>query len=60
MPRTAIDAAVYALSDVAKGQLEGLRAVDRRIDVLEAELALLKTARNAYGSALVEVLVAKA
>jgi hypothetical protein len=60
MPRTAIDAAVYALSDVAKEQLNGLHAVDRRIDVLEAELALLKTARNAYGCALVEVLVAKA
>lgn len=59
MPRTAIDAAVYAVSDIAKEQLEGLHAVDRRIDVLEAELALLKTARNAYGSALVEVLVKK-
>lgn len=60
MPRTAIDAAVYALSDVAKGQLNGLHAVDRPIDVLEAELAILQTARNAYGRALVEVLAAKA
>ena len=49
----------YALSEDAKAQLSGLQAVDRRIDALQAELAMLKTARNADGSALVEVLVAK-
>jgi hypothetical protein len=38
----------YALSEDAKAQLSGLQAVDRRIDALQAELAMLKIARNAY------------
>ncbi len=41
-----------ALSDSAKAQLLSLQAVDRRIENLQEELAILQTARNAYGSAL--------
>jgi hypothetical protein len=50
MPRTAIAAAVYALSDVAKKQLISLQAVDRRIVTVQEELAILQTARIAYSN----------
>lgn len=41
-----------ALSDNAKAQLLSLQAVDRRIENLQEELAILQTARIAYGNAL--------
>lgn len=41
-----------ALSDNAKAQLVSLQAVDRRIESLQEELAILQTARIAYGNAL--------
>jgi hypothetical protein len=40
------------LSDNAKAQLVSLQAVDRRIESLQEELAILQTARIAYGNAL--------
>jgi hypothetical protein len=39
------------LSDGVKDQLLSLQAVDRRIANLQEELAILQTARNAYGLA---------
>ena len=41
-----------ALSENAKAQLVSLQAVDRRIESLQEELAILQTARIAYGNAL--------
>jgi hypothetical protein len=41
-----------ALSDGATAQLLSLQAVDRRIENLQEELAILQTARIAYGNAL--------
>jgi hypothetical protein len=41
-----------ALSDNAKAQLVSLQAVDRRIESIQEELAILQTARIAYGNAL--------
>ncbi len=46
------DYAIDTLSDGAKGQLISLQAVDRRIENLQEELAILQTARIAYGNAL--------
>ena len=40
------------LSENAKAQLVSLQAVDRRIENLQEELAILQTARIAYGNAL--------
>jgi hypothetical protein len=40
------------LSDNVKAQLLSLQAVDRRIENLQEELAILQTARIAYGNAL--------
>lgn len=40
------------LSENAKGQLISLQAVDRRIAAVQEELAILQTARIAYGNAL--------
>ncbi len=54
-PTIAIDGKDYAidtLSDGAKGQLISLQAVDRRIAAVQEELAILQTARIAYGDAL--------
>lgn len=39
------------LNDEVKAQLLSLQAVDRRIANLQEELAILQTARNAYGLA---------
>jgi len=40
------------LSDSAKGQLQGLQVAESKIKGLNAELALIQTARNAYAQAL--------
>ena len=40
------------LSDIAKGQLDGLQVAESKIKHLNAELALIQTARNAYLQAL--------
>lgn len=47
-----IDYELDALSDDAKGQLLSLQAVDRRLVDLEEQVAILRTARNAYANAL--------
>ncbi len=54
-PTITIDGKNYAidtLSDGAKGQLVSLQAVDRRFAAVQEELAILQTARIAYGNAL--------
>ena len=59
MPNINIDDSEYdtdALSPEAMAQLVSLQAVDRRIASLQEELAIMQTARNAYGRALQEVL----
>ena len=59
MPKINIDDNEYdtdALSPEAMAQLVSLQAVDRRIASLQEELAIMQTARNAYGRALQEVL----
>jgi len=40
------------LSDVAKAQLNNLRATDRLISELELELSIARTARNSYSETL--------
>ena len=58
-PTITIDGKNYAIdtfSDGAKGQLISLQAVDRRIAALQEELAILQTARIAYGNALKQAL----
>jgi len=40
------------LSDAAKGQLQSVQVVDRKIADVQAELAILQTARNAYVNGL--------
>ncbi len=50
-----IDGKAYpldSLTDNAKAQLVSLDAVDRRIVAVQEELAILQTARIAYGNAL--------
>lgn len=44
------------LSDEAKAQLASLQAVDRRLNSLREETAILQTARIAYSNALRELL----
>lgn len=46
------DYALDSLSDNAKAQLMSIQAVDRRIENLQEELAILQTARIAYGNTL--------
>lgn len=61
MPKLTIDNVDYEsenLSDNAMGQLVSLQAVDRRIAALQEELAILQTARIAYGNALKQELEA--
>ena len=63
MAKITIDGVEYeedALSDNAMGQLVSLQAVDRRIAALQEELAILQTARIAYGNALKQELEAQA
>ena len=47
-----LDYPIDALSDNAKAQLASVQVVDRRIANLQEELAILQTARIAYGNAL--------
>ncbi len=59
MPTITIDGKQYdtdKLSDEAKNQLASIQFVDRKIQELQAEIAALQTARNAYGRALSEML----
>lgn len=54
-PKVTVDGKDYALdsiSESATAQLLSLQAVDRRIENLQEELAILQTARIAYGNAL--------
>jgi len=58
-PKIVIDGKDYLLedlSDVAKQQLGSLKATDAEIARLEAQLAMLKTARIAYARAAKEEL----
>lgn len=43
-------------SDDAKGQLASIQTVDRRIGMLQEEMAILQTARMAYTNALNELM----
>ena len=47
-----VDYAMGSLSENAKAQLISLQAVDRRIAAAQEELAILQTARIAYGNAV--------
>ena len=40
------------LSDSAKGQLQSLRVADQKLAQLQAEIALVQTARNTYARVL--------
>ena len=40
------------LSEAAKSQIVNLRVVDQEITQLKQQLAIMQTARNAYGAAL--------
>lgn len=54
-PKVTVDGKDYlidSLSEGAAAQLLSLQAVDRRIENLQEELAILQTARIAYGNAL--------
>lgn len=55
MPMITIDGRQYdtdQFSDEAKRQLVSIQFVDRRIGELQAEIAAMQTARNAYARAL--------
>ena len=54
-----VDYAIGSLSENAKAQLISLQAVDRRIAAAQEELAILQTARIAYGNAVKQELEAK-
>jgi hypothetical protein len=59
MPKITIDGKEYdtdQLSTEAKNQLGSIRFVDRKMAELQAEIAALQTARNAYARALNEKL----
>ncbi|WP_438766472.1 DUF6447 family protein [Kushneria sp. TE3] len=45
-----------SLTDDARSQIQNLRATDQEIARLEQQLAIVRTARNAYASALRKVL----
>ena len=58
-PSITIDGKAYpldSLTDNVKAQLVSLDAVDRRITAVQEELAILQTARIAYGNALKQAL----
>lgn len=58
-PTVTIDNVEYQIADLseeAKAQLLSIQAVDRRIAQTQEELAILQTARLAYGNALKGVL----
>jgi hypothetical protein len=50
------DYLVEDLSDQAKAELGSIKIVDQKIANLEQEMAIMKTARNAYARALGAVL----
>lgn len=59
MPMISIDGKTYdteKLSDKAKAQLASLQATDAEIARLQTQLAIAKTARNAYAAALSDLL----
>lgn len=59
MPTITIDGKEFdtdQLSDEAKGQLGSIQFIDHKVAELQAEIAALQTARNAYGKALSEAL----
>ena len=59
MPNITIDGKEYdtdKLSDEARNQLISIQFVDRKIQELNLELAAYQTARNAYASALTDML----
>jgi hypothetical protein len=59
MPTITIDEKEYdydLLSQDAKNQLASLQFVDNEIQRLEAQMAVLQTARNAYSKALNDAL----
>ena len=59
MPTITIDGKDYdadSLSDSAKAQLTSLQVTDQEIQRLNIQLAITQTARNAYASALAELL----
>ena len=61
MPTIAIDEKEYEfdqLSQDAKNQLASLQFVDSELQRLNAQIAVLQTARNAYSQALNNALVA--
>ena len=59
MPNITIDNKEYeldTLSDEAKNQLQMMQFVDNELQRLQAQAAVLQTARNAYAKALTEAL----
>ncbi len=59
MPMIKIDGQDYdteKMNEEAKKQLGSLQFVDRKIAELQAEIAVMQTARAAYGRALMEQL----
>lgn len=59
MPKLTIDGNEYdtdQLSTEAKNQLGSIQFVDKKIQELNMELAVLQTARNAYAKALGDIL----
>ena len=61
MPTMTIDGIEYNtddFSDEAKRQLAMIQFVDRKLIELQSEIAVCQTARNAYGKALSELLLA--
>ena len=59
MTTITIDGLIYdldSLSDDAKAQLGSMQAVDRRIAMVQEEMAILQTARIGYSKALQELL----
>ncbi|HIG92074.1 MAG TPA: hypothetical protein EYQ77_06620 [Methylococcaceae bacterium] len=48
-----------ALSDEAKRQIFNIQVVDSEISKLQQQLAIMQTARNAYGKALNEEIAEK-
>jgi hypothetical protein len=59
MPKITIDEKEYELDDLsqeAKAQLDSMLASDTKIAELQRDLAIVQTARNAYATALKELL----
>lgn len=54
-----IDYLIEDLSDDAKSQLGSMNLVDQKIVILQQEVAIMQTARNAYARALTAALPQK-